>query len=42
MSRERELVADERQRMARDLHDSVTRHVLSMGMQVELCRVSTG
>jgi len=41
VSRERELVADERQRIARDLHDSVAQHVLSMGMQVELCRVST-
>ncbi len=39
-ARERELVAEERQRIARDLHDSVAQHVLSMGMQVEWCRTS--
>jgi signal transduction histidine kinase len=40
-ARERELLAEERQRIARDLHDSVAQHVLSMGMQVETCRVSS-
>ena len=37
-ARERQVLAEERQRIARDLHDSVAQHVLSMGMQVEWCR----
>lgn len=40
-ARERELLATDRHRIARDLHDSVAQHVLSMGMQVETCRVSS-
>lgn len=40
-AREREVLAGERQRIARDLHDSVAQHVLSMGMQVEAARLSS-
>jgi signal transduction histidine kinase len=40
-ARDRQVVADERQRIARDLHDSVAQHVLSMGMQVEWCRTTS-
>ena len=40
-AREREVLAEERQRIARDLHDSVAQHVLSMGMQVETARLSS-
>lgn len=40
-AREEEVLAQERQRIARDLHDSVAQHVLSMGMQVEWCRVES-
>ena len=39
-AREDQVLADERQRIARDLHDSVAQHVLSMGMQVEWCRTA--
>lgn len=34
----RELIDDERHRIARELHDSVTQYVLSAGMAVELAR----
>ena len=37
-ARESQLLSEERQRIARDLHDSVAQHVLSMGMQVQWCR----
>ncbi|MDP9435534.1 MAG: sensor histidine kinase, partial [Actinomycetota bacterium] len=40
-AREAQVLAEERQRIARDLHDSVAQHVLSMGMAVEVCRVSS-
>lgn len=33
------LVTDERERIARELHDSVTQSVLSAGMQIEVCRM---
>ena len=39
--REGQVLAEERQRIARDLHDSVAQHVLSMGMQVESCRITS-
>ena len=39
-AREDQVLAAERQRIARDLHDSVAQHVLSMGMQVEWCRTA--
>lgn len=39
--REAQVLAEERQRIARDLHDSVAQHVLSMGMQVEWCRTAS-
>ncbi|ROZ88929.1 sensor histidine kinase [Gordonia sp. OPL2] len=32
------LVTDERERIAREIHDSVTQSVLSAGMQIEVCR----
>lgn len=38
---EHQVLAEERQRIARDLHDSVAQHVLSMGMQVEWCRTTS-
>ena len=41
-ARQSQLLAEERQRIARDLHDSVAQHVLSMGMQVEWCRTASG
>ncbi|QDQ96924.1 MadS family sensor histidine kinase [Tomitella fengzijianii] len=34
----RKIVDDERHRIARELHDSVTQCVLSAGMQIEVCR----
>lgn len=34
----RQILDGERQRIARDLHDSVAQHVLSAGMNVEWCR----
>ncbi len=40
-ARERQLLAEDRQRIARDLHDSVAQQVLSMGMQVEWCRTTS-
>jgi len=40
-AREQQVLAEERQRIARDLHDSVAQHVLSMGMQVEWCRTAS-
>ena len=40
-AREGQVLAEERQRIARDLHDSVAQHVLSIGMQVEGCRTSS-
>ncbi|ORI16507.1 histidine kinase [Rhodococcus sp. 1168] len=33
-----QVIDDERHRIARELHDSVTQAVLSAGMQIELCR----
>ena len=38
LARQRELIDAERQRIARELHDSVTQYVLSAGMAVELAR----
>lgn len=35
------LVTEERERIARELHDSVTQSVLSAGMQIEVCRVES-
>lgn len=35
------LVSDERERIARELHDSVTQSVLSAGMQIEVCRMES-
>jgi signal transduction histidine kinase len=35
---QRQALADERQRIARELHDSVAQHVLSAGMMIEVCR----
>ena len=40
-AREAQVLAEERERIARDLHDSVAQHVLSMGMQVEWCRTTS-
>lgn len=37
-ARTREAVAADRQRIARELHDSVTQYVLSAGMAVDVCR----
>lgn len=37
-ARQREVIDSERNRIARELHDSVTQSVLSAGMQIELCR----
>ncbi len=37
-ARERETLSAERNRIARELHDSVTQYVLSAGMAVDLCR----
>jgi len=34
----RKIIDDERHRIARELHDSVTQCVLSAGMQIEVCR----
>ncbi|MGQ0842174.1 MadS family sensor histidine kinase [Actinokineospora sp.] len=34
----RQVLDDERHRIARELHDSVTQHVLSAGMTIEVCR----
>jgi signal transduction histidine kinase len=34
----RQLLEEERHRIARELHDSVTQTVLSVGMQIEVCR----
>ena len=38
LAHQRELIYTERQRIARELHDSVTQYVLSSGMTVELAR----
>ena len=35
------LVTEERERIARELHDSVTQSVLSAGMQIEVCRIDS-
>jgi signal transduction histidine kinase len=35
---QRQALDDERHRMARELHDSVTQSVLSVGMTIEICR----
>ncbi|GAA3688363.1 MadS family sensor histidine kinase [Gordonia hankookensis] len=35
------LVSEERERIARELHDSVTQSVLSAGMQIEVCRMES-
>ena len=35
------LVTEERERIARELHDSVTQSVLSAGVQIEVCRVES-
>jgi signal transduction histidine kinase len=37
-AREREIVETERQRLARELHDSVAQRVLAIGMALEWCR----
>jgi signal transduction histidine kinase len=37
-ARQREVLDDERHRIARELHDSVTQYVLSAGMHIELVR----
>ncbi|GIH23994.1 hypothetical protein Aph01nite_23040 [Acrocarpospora phusangensis] len=43
LEREREVARrEERQRLARDLHDSVVQHVFSMGMQVESLGMLSG
>lgn len=36
--RQHQALDEERHRIARELHDSVTQHALSAGMQIELCR----
>lgn len=38
MVRQHQVLDEERHRIARELHDSVTQFVLSAGMQIELCR----
>lgn len=35
------LVTEERERIARELHDSVTQSVLSAGVQIEVCRIES-
>ncbi|MGH3435137.1 MAG: MadS family sensor histidine kinase [Sciscionella sp.] len=35
---QRQVLDDERHRISRELHDSVSQHVLSAGMTIELCR----
>jgi signal transduction histidine kinase len=40
-ARQRELLDGERHRIARELHDSVTQHVLSAGMMIEVCGAET-
>jgi signal transduction histidine kinase len=37
-ARQHRALDEERHRIARELHDSVTQHALSAGMQIELCR----
>jgi signal transduction histidine kinase len=37
-ARQREVLDNERHRIARELHDSVTQYALSAGMHIELCR----
>ncbi|ANY10043.1 histidine kinase [Pseudonocardia sp. HH130630-07] len=37
-ARQREVLDEERHRIARELHDSVTQYALSAGMHIELCR----
>ena len=37
-ARQHQALDDERHRIARELHDSVTQYALSAGMQIELCR----
>jgi signal transduction histidine kinase len=37
-ARQHQVLDEERHRIARELHDSVTQFVLSAGMQIELCR----
>lgn len=41
-AREQDAVDAERQRLARELHDSVAQRVLTIGMQLEWCRGMTG
>ena len=41
-ARQREVLDDERHRIARELHDSVTQYVLSAGMHIELVRSEIG
>ncbi|MEJ8281047.1 MadS family sensor histidine kinase [Pseudonocardia spirodelae] len=41
-ARQREVLDNERHRIARELHDSVTQYALSAGMHIELCRSEIG
>jgi signal transduction histidine kinase len=41
-ARQREVLDDERHRIARELHDSVTQYALSAGMHIELVRAEIG
>jgi signal transduction histidine kinase len=38
LARQHQVLDEERHRIARELHDSVTQYALSAGMQIELCR----
>jgi signal transduction histidine kinase len=41
-ARQRELIETERERLARELHDSIAQRVLTIGMNAEWCRVNAG